>query len=85
MHCIMGRKYRFPLDSGADVSVENQETYQRIPKRERLRSIPIPNNVKVAGALGPPLEMRGVCNLPILVAGQKLGLESIHNGHEFNV
>ena len=82
---LWGRKCIFLLDSGADVSVENQETYQRIPKKERPPTFPIPNNVKVAGASGPPLEVRGFCNLPILATGQKLGLESMHNGHEFNV
>ena len=58
----------------------NQATYQRIPKRERPPSAPKP--IKVVGTLGHSLQIRGVWNFAILVAGQELVLECmIVSGH----
>ena len=58
----------------------NQETYQRIPKRERPPSAPKP--IKVVGALGHSLQVRGIWNFPILVTRQELVLECmIVGGH----
>ena len=66
-------KHIFLLDSGANVSVVNQETYKGIPQKHRppLSSVPL----KLAEALGHQLQVGGICNLPILVGGQELMLK----------
>ena len=66
-------KHKFLFDSEANVSVVNQEAYKGISQRDKppLSSM----SLKVAEAAGHQLQVRGICNLHILVGRQNLKLE----------
>ena len=67
---IMGRKSRFLFDSGADITIVPYEQYMSLPVCERPNLTPFP--IKVRGASGHPLEVRGTCRLPMLIADQEV-------------
>ena len=68
-------KHKFLLDSGANVSVVNQETYKEIPQKDKPPLSSTCVSLKVAEAAGHQSQVRGICNLSILVGGQELMLE----------